>query len=139
MLYTYSQTFSAEKNHVGGGFHLPKSTAKSPRGSSEHIKTIYGIGSTVKSCQENFPGVVKNCAKQNNINQTFDHFLLRVKNSDQEMSKKVECWIMNNIYLVHQAVHALEKVFSSDKEPKLYKVPKIFVSVNLFCRKLGPE
>ena len=63
---------------------------------------------------------MKNSAKQHNTNQTFDHFLLGVKNSDKKRSKNVECCITSINYLVCQAVHALGEVLLSDKEPKLY-------------------
>ena len=74
MLCTYNQTFSAEKNQVGRNFLRPKNTAKSRRGSSEHIEPIYRIVSAIKPCYEIFPGDVENSAKQKKINQTFDHF-----------------------------------------------------------------
>ena len=50
MLFTYNQTSSAEKNHVGGKFPQPKSTAISRRGSSEHTKPVNGTGSKEKVC-----------------------------------------------------------------------------------------
>ena len=93
MLWTYKQIFSAEKNHVGGNFLRPKSTAKSRQGSSEHITLMYGRSFKVKACWENLLGDVKNSVKQNNINQIFDYFLLGVKNSDRKKVKK--CWALD--------------------------------------------
>ena len=98
--------------------------------SLDTLKQYNGIGSKVKACLEKFPREVKNSVKQNNTNQIFDNILLAVKNSDSKTSKKVECWITNNIYLVHQAVHSLGELLLSIKQPKFY------VSVQNFKKNL---
>ena len=47
----------------------------------------YRIGSGKTACLEIFPGEKKNSAKQNNVNQTFDHFLMGKKSHRSKRSK----------------------------------------------------
>ena len=58
---------------------------------------------------------------QNKIaNQTFDHLLQGVIAPTEIKIESGECRTINNIYFVHQPVHALGEVLLSAKAPKLY-------------------
>ena len=110
---------SPPKNHVGGNLLRPKCTVKSSRGVSKHIRPIYRKGYGKKACLDIFPGDVKTSAKQKNMNQIFDQFLLgRIKPTEKKI-KSGECRMTNNNYFVNRAVRAIVEVRLSARAPKL--------------------